>query len=148
MQILHWLLAYGRDSLEAVGIVAGLCFTAVSYRDDTKARQVTNLITLTEQHREIWSRLTERRELARVLDASVDVKLAPPTLAEGVFVSHLILHLSASFRTIRTGLLLRPEKLRRDIRQFFSLPIPRAVWQQQRLLLDEDFARFVEDCLD
>lgn len=148
MQILHWLLAHGRDSLEVIGIVAGLCFTAVSYRDDAKARQVTNLLTLTEQHREIWSRLTERGELARVLDASVDVKLAPPTLAEEHFVNHLILHLSASYRAIRTGLLLRPDKLRRDIRQFFSLPIPKSVWQQQRPLLDEDFARFVEDCLD
>lgn len=148
MQILHWLLAHGRDALEAVGIIAGLCFTAVSYRDDTKARQVTNLLTLTEQHREIWSRLTERRDLVRVLDASVDVKHAPPTLAEEIFVNHLILHLSASFRAIRTGLLLRPEKLQRDIHRFFTLPIPKAVWQQQRLLLDEDFARFVEDCLD
>lgn len=148
MELHDWLWTHGSNLLEAVGIVAGLCFTAVSYRDDTKARQVTNLLALTEQHREIWSRLAERRELARVLDASVDVKLAPPTLAEELFVNHLILHLSASFRAIRIGLLLRPEKLRRDIRRFFSLPIPKAVWQQQRQLLDEDFARFVEDCLD
>ena len=147
MDFLRWLVVHGRDSIEAVGIVAGLGFTAASFREDTKSRRLTNLLVLTGEHREIWSRLIERRELARVLDAAVEVRSAPPTLAEEVFVNHLIQHLSATYRAIQSGLLLRPEKVQRDIRRFFSLPIPLAVWQQQRLLLDEDFARFVEDCL-
>jgi hypothetical protein len=147
MDFLRWLVAHGRDSLEAVGIIAGLGFTAASFREDTKSRRLTNLLVLTGGHREIWSRLIERRELAPVLDATVDVRAAPPALPEEVFINHLIQHLAATYRAIESGLLLRPEQLQRDIRRFFSLPIPLAVWQQQRLLLDEDFARLVEDCL-
>jgi hypothetical protein len=141
-------LSHLRESLDVIALVSGLVFTGLSFRDDTRDRQITNLLVLTREHRELWGRLIERKELLRILDDQIDVRQAPPTPAEELFISHLIQHLSASFRAIQTGLLRRPDKVQRDIRRFFSLPLPRTVWQQQRLLLDEDFAQFVEACLD
>jgi hypothetical protein len=38
------------------------------------------------------------------------------------------------------------EGLRQDIRWFFSLPIPKAVWEKIKERQDTKFAKFVEAC--
>jgi hypothetical protein len=38
--------------------------------------------------------------------------------------------------------------LRRDVAQFFSLPIPRAVWEKTKVTQNDDFVAFVESCLN
>jgi hypothetical protein len=45
-------------------------------------------------------------------------------------------------------LAVKPEDLRRDIAQFFSLPIPREVWEKINVLQNDDFVAFVESCRD
>jgi len=35
--------------------------------------------------------------------------------------------------------------LKKDVREFFSLPIPRAVWNEMKSYQDSDFVRFVEE---
>jgi hypothetical protein len=57
-------------------------FTAVSLRSETETRRISNLLTLTEGHRDIWSIVLEHPGLARVLDASVDLSVTPVTLKE------------------------------------------------------------------
>lgn len=37
---------------------------------------------------------------------------------------------------------INPEGLRQDIGEFFSLPIPRAIWEKIKSLQNEDFVRF------
>jgi len=37
--------------------------------------------------------------------------------------------------------------LRRDVKEFFSLPVPRAVWIKTKLLQNQDFAAFIESSL-
>lgn len=46
---------------------------------------------------------------------------------------------------MKTGLVTKPEGIRQDIRSFFRLPIPRAVWSIVKPIQNEDFANFVED---
>jgi hypothetical protein len=133
--------------LQSVGIIAGLVFTGVTLRLDVKSRRVSNLIELTEGHRDIWSQFYRRPELARVLNPHVDLSSAPVTEEERIFVSFLILHLSSTYHALHHGLTMDPEGLRQDIRRFFSLPIPHAVWEKVHALQDRAFVKFVEACL-
>jgi hypothetical protein len=36
--------------------------------------------------------------------------------------------------------------LRRDIAQFFSLPIPQAVWERMKVFQNDALVRFIEEC--
>lgn len=45
---------------------------------------------------------------------------------------------------IRQGTLTKPEGLDADVREFFLLPIPSAVWEQTRNLRDPEVIEFVE----
>lgn len=130
--------------LQSVGIIGGLLFTAISLRIDAKVRRVGNLILITQQHRDMWTTLYTLPELARVMNANADLKSAPVTIEEELFISLLILHLNSAFQAMKHGMFMKPEGLRKDIQSFFSLPIPKAVWDKTRVLQDDAFVRFVE----
>lgn len=42
------------------------------------------------------------------------------------------------------GLYFTPEALRRDIREFFALPIPSDVWERAKVFQNREFVSFVE----
>jgi len=68
------------------------------------------------------------------------------TAQEEVFVIFIILHLSSTFYAMRSGFFQKPHGLRKDIVRFFSLPIPRTVWEKVKALQDAPFVKFVEKC--
>ena len=138
-------LAHNWFALVQSGILAaGLFSIAFSIHLDARARRVANLIYLTQQHRELWERMYSEPELSRILDPDVDLQRAQVTSQEEMFVVFIILHLSSTFYGIRSGFFHKPEGLRKDIKQFFSLPIPRAVWEKVKALQNADFLSFVE----
>lgn len=114
---------------------------------DLRVRRVANLIRLTEQHRELWEKVHGRPRLARILDPAVNLDRKPVTAEEELFVISLILHLSTTYYASKTALFWKSPGLEKDVRQFFSRPIPRAVWEHFKDLQDEAFARFVDACL-
>lgn len=144
MGLIQWLEQNWFSSIQIIGILGGLLFTAVNFRTDAQARRVSNLIALTQHQREIWTHLYTRPELARVLAKTVNLKSAPVTDAEELFVNFLILHLNSAHHAMQTGLFMKPEGLQRDIQLLFSLPIPQAVWRKMKPFQNKDFARFVE----
>ena len=82
-------------------------------------------------------------ELARILDPGADLARMEVTVQEEMFVIFIILHLSSTYYGIRSGLFQKPHGLRKDIERFFSLPIPRAVWDKVKTLQDAPFVNFV-----
>jgi len=130
--------------LQSVGIIGSLLFTAAALHEDAKARRISNLIAVTGHHRDIWTQLYRRPDLARVLDPKADVQRDPVRDEEELFISLLILHLNSVFHAMSEGLYLRPEGLRKDVDWFFSLPTPKAVWARCRRVQDEAFVCFVE----
>jgi hypothetical protein len=139
-----WLALHWFDLLQAVGIVGGLFFAGWSLHLDAQTQRVANLLNLTMQHREIWKMLYEEPKLARVLESNLDLAKNPMTGDETRFVGFLILHLNASFKAIKAGVLMEAEGLASDIQQFFNLPIPQAVWHKMRKFYDADFVAFIE----
>lgn len=142
-----WLTENWSELLSSIGIICGLIFTAVSLRSETKTRRVANFLTIVGNYRELWKEFLNQPNLARVLDPSVNVANQPVTAEEEIFVNMVILHASATYYAINDELLMKLEGARRDIAQFFSLPIPKAVWQRTKLLQNHDFAAFIDSSL-
>lgn len=144
MEFNEWMLQYWPFLIQTVFVAAGLSFTGAAVLSDARARRMGNLIQLTQQHRDLWERLYVQPELARILDPAANPDLVPVTAEEEMFVIFLILHLSNTYYATRAGFFDKLRGLHKDIEQFFSLPIPRAVWEKVKDLQDESFVRFVE----
>lgn len=143
----QWLAENWFDLLSAVGIIASLLFTGVSLHSETKTRRVANLLTITGNYCAIWKEFLNQPGLARVLDPAADLVSKPVTPEEARFVIMVIHHTNTTYYAMHDELLLKPEGLRRDVAQFFSLPIPKAVWTTTKLLQNRDFAAFIDSSL-
>lgn len=143
MEIFH--LAGGHlDLIGSIAIAASLLFTAFELHHVKKAQRITNLLTITRHHREIWSELFKRPELERILEPRPDLKLNPIRNNESLFVTFLILHLKTTFRATKEKMFVKSDALNKDIQWFFSLPIPKEVWEKSKPTQDSDFLAFVE----
>ncbi len=142
-----WMVDNWMTVLNAVGVVGGLFFTARALRSETRTRRIANLLTVTTNHREIWKEFSSRRELARILDSSADVTKQAVTPEEAEFVNFVTLHLSSVYYAMKDGIVVKLEGLRHDVRSFFSLPLPKAVWEKTKIFQNEDFVQFVEMCV-
>ena len=146
MGIGEWILQNWFNLFSAIGIIAGLWFTAFSLRSETKTRRIANLLSITANHREIWKEFLNNPKLARVRDAAADTAKHPVTDAERVFVNLVIQHINSVYYTMSDQLVVKYEGLRRDIAQFFSLPIPQAVWERMKVFQNDALVRFIEEC--
>ena len=147
MEAWIWLQSNGFTLLQSAGIIAGLVFTGVSVRAEAKSRRVTNLLIITQNHRQIWSELYTRPELSRVLDPEADLERQAVTREEELFVGFLVLHLSSAYRAIQQDVLIPPEQLECDVKTFFALPVPRTHWRKTRQMQDVDFLEFVDNVI-
>ena len=154
MGIGEWTSQNLFNLFSAIGIIGSWWFASITLRKQTKAmedeaeaRRSANLLTITANHRELWKVPLLYPALARVIDPVADVAKQPPTPAEEFFMSMAISHASSTYETLKHELLPEQEGLRRDVRSFYSLPVPNAVWQGTKLLQNQDFAAFVESCL-
>ncbi|MBU6401246.1 MAG: hypothetical protein KGS61_13095 [Verrucomicrobia bacterium] len=146
MEGLRWAADNWFVLLQSAGIIAGLAFTGIALRADTKAKRIGNLIALTQHHRQLWSELLSRPELGKLIDPRTAGGKSVATRQEETFIRLLVLHLTTVHRAVREELFLAPEGLRDDIHWFFSFPIPKAIWEKLRPFQDEAFVRFVEEC--
>lgn len=143
----QWLTENLFNLLSAIGIIGGLFFTAFSLHSETKTRRIANLLTITANYRDIWKEFFHSPQLARVVDSAADLKNQPITPAEELFVGLVISHVNSVFYATNNQLVIKWESYRRDIGQFLSLPIPKAVWIKTKLLQNQDFAAFIESTL-
>jgi hypothetical protein len=132
-------------ALAQTGILAsGLFLLGFASLFQARARRITNLIKLTQQHRDLWERMYSQPELARILDPKADLTTKEISPEEQMFVVFIILHLNTTYFATRAGLFQKQDSLGKDIERFFSLPIPRAIWQKVKILQEPPFAKFVE----
>ncbi len=150
----QWLGENWFELLTTIFGFGGLWFTAFSIRKDARARReeaearrVANLLAITANHREIWKEFLNNEKLWRVRDVAADTKERPITEVERVFVTLVILHVNSVYYAMSGQLVVKYEGLRRDIAEFFSLPIPKAVWQISKPLQNQDFAAFIDSAL-
>lgn len=147
METWQWLEQHWFDLFQTVGIVSGLLFTAYAARKEDGSRKISNLIAIKAEYREIWKQVYKRPQLARVLKADVDLNAEPISDEEFLFVKLLILHLDTVHRMMKSGMFVTLEGLQKDVAEFFSAPIPKAIWEKIKPLQDADFAEFIESNL-
>jgi hypothetical protein len=138
----HWL-----DLLQTISLLVGLFATAHSIREGTRSLKVQNSLALTGAHRELWKMVYDHPKLTRVLEPKVDLTQEPPTLEEEIFVQMLILHLRSAIQARKMGLEFGEENIRTDIRQFFTLPIPRAIWDKAKQIQGPTMQDYVDTIL-
>lgn len=148
MGIAEWLAQNWFNALSSIGIMGSFWVGILALRSAARAAQVSNLLAVTASYREIWKDYHARPGLARVLDAAADVPSRPVTPEEDLFVRQVIFQLATFFYASRGGLLIDQAGARRDVRDFFSLPVPRAVWEKSKPLQNRDFAAFVDSSLE
>lgn len=141
-----WFSNNAFNLLSAIGVIASLCFTAVSLRSETKTRRIANLLSVTANHRELWKTFLNDKDLARVRDTAANLSAQPVTEPERIFVNMVIQHLNTVFYAMHDELVVKVDGMRRDVAQFFSLPIPGAVWEKLKTLQNDEFVAFVENC--
>ncbi|MGO8677896.1 MAG: hypothetical protein ACLQVX_18760 [Limisphaerales bacterium] len=144
MESLPWFAAHRFDVFQTFGIVGGFVFTAVSVRGAQRATEIGNLIAIKDQYADIWEKLYDCPQLSRVLKKDVDLKAEPVTEQERLFVKMLILHLDTVHRASEAGLFVEIQGLQKDVCDFMSLPIPRAVWKKMEPFQEQGFVDFIE----
>jgi hypothetical protein len=149
MGILQWASQNWFFLLQGAGIIGGLLFTGLALRMDAKERRNSNTLTIAQEHRELWANFYKRPEWSRVLDPKADLASQPVTHKEEMFILQLVVHLNTALEVLKPGKFApTDEALRQDIRWFFSLPIPEAIWNLAKTRQDSGFVRFVQDCLN
>ena len=133
---------------------SGIWFAAFSIHKDSevrkeevKAKKVANLLAITANHREVWKEFLHNPNLARIRDAKADIAKRPVTEVEDVFITLVILHTNSVYYAMNDQLVVEYDGLQRDIAEFFSLPLPKAVWRKSKPLQNQDFAAFIESSL-
>jgi hypothetical protein len=147
MDVGEWISQNWFNLFSSAGIIGGLWFTAVSLHSETKTRRIANLLTITANYREVWKEFFSTPELVRVINPAANPAKKPVTPAEEFFVNMVISHTSSVYEAHKDELVTKQEGLRRDVKSFFSLPIPKAVWNKTKLLQNQDFAAFIESSL-
>jgi len=145
--LFYWVQNNWSNAVGAAGIIGGLWFTAASFRQEAKAKETANILTLSQQHRELWSKAQERPELARVFLPGADLA-RPATIAEEEFLNLVLVHFETGWQMAKEGTVLTREVLARDICGFFSLPLPFAVWEKTKATRNPKFVRFVARAIE
>jgi len=130
--------------IQTVGIIGSLWMGILAAHREAKAKEVENLLTIAAQHRELWSEAVQRPDLQRVFQTDVDVVAKSATVAEEEFLNLVVAHLLTSWRIAKAGGIIPEKELGVDVREFFSLPLPRAVWERTKKSRNRRFVRFVE----
>jgi hypothetical protein len=145
--LLLWTQSNWFSLLQSIGIIGGLLFAAVSFREAARARRGSDLLALTKQHQELWSEVHRRPDLARIVEEEMDLVSHPISRAEREFLILILSHCNTAWHLSRDGAVLPLKALARDVGTFFRLPIPNRVWSENKASHDPQFVEFMESCL-
>lgn len=130
--------------LQSIFLFTGFIIAAVALRNDLRARRMQNLLKIKEHYNSIWSQLFSFPELNRVQADEVDLAEKALTEKERFFVLMAIQHLFAAYEATRTKQIRPFQGMEKDIRRFFSRPIPKLIWNEEKRFQNPDFVEFVE----
>ena len=108
---------------------------------------MANLLALDERHQNLWGEAQGRPDLKRILSKEVHVLTEPVTIEENEFLQRVILYFETGWRLEKIMDRGELKILALDAGEFFSLPLPRAVWEKTKQFRNPRFVRFVEKAM-
>jgi hypothetical protein len=147
MGAVGWVSTNWFELLQSIGIVTGLLLTAYARRMDATARKISNFLAITERHQALWNQMHERPELDRILDEKATLDKTPVSFQEQRFVTLVAIHVDSVHRAMKSKMFPKMEGWQKDVKEFFSLPIPRVIWAKVKHLHNRDFVEFVESSI-
>ncbi len=145
MEWLSWTQENWFSLAQTLGIAGGFLLAARSLGLESRARRAEVHLAVTAAHREIWSQMLKQPRLSSLLDACRNVEASPPTPAEERFVLLVLLHLAAVRQAVDLQVLPSWDGADRDVREFLSLPLPRAVTSSYLSRQSPEFQRYLEE---
>jgi hypothetical protein len=142
-----WVDGNWFNVIQTVGIIGSLWLATGAANRDARAKEIENLLSLSEHHRDLWKEVPQRKDLKRVFQADANVVSTPVTVAETEFLNLVIVHFQTGWWIARAGGMTTLSEMKVDVRGFFSLPLPRAVWEKTKTNRNPEFVRFVENAL-
>lgn len=142
-----WAQSNWFNLIQTAGIIGTVIFAGVGVHREAKAREVENLLTLAQHHRILWDGFAANPSLQRVLALQADTVKHPPTLAEADFLNRVFVHYQTGWRVAKAGGITTLAEMKEDVRGFFSLPLPHAVWEKTKKYRNRRFVRFVKRAL-
>ena len=115
---------------------------------EAKAKEVENLLSIADHHRELWDEAINKADLQRVFQTDVDLSANPVTVTEEEFLNLVITHWLTSWRVANAGGIITVKELGIDASGFFSLPLPRAIWEKTKRTRNPKFVRFIERAIE
>jgi len=142
-----WVDGNWFNVIQTVGIIGSLWLAMRAANRDARAKEIENLLSLSQHHRELWKEVPQRKDLKRIFQVDTNVLSTPATVAETEFLNLVIVHFQTGWWIARAGGMTTLKEINSDIRDFFSLPLPRAVWEKTKVCRNQRFVRFVERSL-
>jgi hypothetical protein len=139
-----WVDGNWFNVIQTVGIIGSLWVAAVAANRESRTKGIENLLSLSEHHRELWKEIPGQNDLVRIFQPDADTLLVPVTMAEAEFLNLVIVHFQTGWCIAKAGGFTTLAEMKADVRSFFTLPLPRAVWEKTKQNRNMEFVRFVE----
>jgi hypothetical protein len=143
-----WLKTEWFSLIQTAGVIGGLIFTGLTVRQEARARETQNLLAFAERHRLLWGEVGYRPELHRLIAKDADLVAKPITPAEEATLKVVLVHFELGWRLAKSMDRSDLDPLAKDIREFFSRPLPRAAWQTDKGCHNREFVRFVSRAIE
>lgn len=113
-------------------------------RKNTTARMITNYHEIVKSYRDIWRMTFTHPELTRILKNEVDLVNNPVTQQEKRFVRFILQHMTSAYYFMKKSQMIPIEQIKYDFNNFLNLPIPRQVWETDKIYYNKDFVKFID----
>lgn len=145
---MSWLSSNLLDLTQTVAVIIGFGAGLFNLRELRREQRIENSIKITEAHRELWRQAIESPALTRLTQTEVDLSVNPVTSAEILFVRFVALHYNTVVEAVTSQRLTIRPGLRKEVGEFFCLPVPRAAWAHVKASQSEAVCEFIEDGID
>ena len=142
-----WVNENWFNVVQTAGVVGSLLMAAGAASREAKAREIENILTLSEHHRSLWGAIGGKPEFQRIFNRNTETLTKPVTMNEELALNEIFAHYLTGWRVASAGGITTLRELSDDVADFFSLPIPRAVWERTKKHRNRRFVRFVQNSL-
>lgn len=144
---ISWFQANWATFIGTIGAIIGACFTVAAFRQTAEKADRDEYAHLADQHQVLWKEAREREDLVRICQPQADLEAKPLTIVERLFLNEVFVYFETGWNLARRNTILEMETYTTDVQNFFSLPLPRAAWEQSEGGRNKKFVRFVEKAL-